>query len=164
MSMEFTVELKGDIDLAIVLEKLQLAVITLLNIPTRPNIVTMSSSKQRSSLRNVGESATFLIEGIAEASLSIQDLPYDESDPLITKPLIVISAGSLRSELSWVCVIALAIVTADMQRTTITDDAHLIGNSTELCPKEIFEAIRLTHSQEDMLDASRSLLRKLGLL
>ena len=38
MSMEFTVELKGDIDLAIVLEKLQLAVITLLNIPTRPNI------------------------------------------------------------------------------------------------------------------------------
>jgi hypothetical protein len=162
--MEFSVRLTHRIDLKHLCKHMQSVLQTLLNLPFSRNIEIKCVTTNDYYLATIGDSATLQIEGSAEARLMILDLPYDESNPLLREPTVIISAGNVRTELSWVCVIALAIALGDELNTIIIDDSILLSSGREIKPACLLEKIKLVDPKTNILLAARELLKSLNII
>lgn len=156
--------LRNRIDLTHLCRRMQSVLQILLNISFCPNIEVKDIATNEGYLAVAGDTVTLRIEGLAEARLMILNLPYDEATPLLVAPTVTISAGNVRSELSWACVVALAIALGEELNTDIIDDSLLLLSGQEVNPAHLLNKIKLVDQQSDVFLASHQLLKGLKII
>jgi hypothetical protein len=162
--MEFSIILTRDVDLQRLRVALASSLQRLLNLSSRPHVEISGMEPSLMSLGRSGDAAVFKIDESGEANLMVLELPHDDSAPLSREITAVISAGALRTALSWASAIALAIALGQLMEANIIDDSAVLAGSQEVDPTVLMERIKLDTKHHNLLRASDELLKNIGLL
>jgi hypothetical protein len=164
MSMEFSVVLRKKVDLTALKYGAKAVLKEVLNLSSDPNIEIKKMKLTQNSISEVGDTVTIKIDALAEANITVMDLPNNETEPFSKEMTAVISAGSLRTEESWALVIALAIALGKAINANVIDDSLLLSSISENSPTQLLERLKIAEEQDNLSQASHEFLKSLGLI